>query len=49
MERCNCAGEFRGLISKDDLEKLFKTFYRLAETFQMFVLQESISQTLQLI
>ncbi|KAF2878625.1 hypothetical protein ILUMI_27547, partial [Ignelater luminosus] len=49
MERCNCAGEFRTLISKDDLRKLFQTFYRLAETFQMFVLQESISQTLQLI
>ncbi|KAF5305758.1 hypothetical protein FQR65_LT07654 [Abscondita terminalis] len=49
IPRCQCAGEFQGLISRNDFVKLLKTFLRLATAFNMIVLKEFIGDTLLLI
>ncbi|KAK9679178.1 protein of unknown function (DUF1744) [Popillia japonica] len=48
IKHCQCAGEFRGIISRDDLIALFKTFLHLAETYSMHALQETITNILEL-
>ncbi|XP_044265120.1 DNA polymerase epsilon catalytic subunit 1 isoform X2 [Tribolium madens] len=47
--RCQCAGEFKCLISRSDLLKLIETFQHLAETFNMSALQENTEQILKLV
>ena len=49
ITRCQCAGEFKCLISKSDLVKLIETFQSLAETFSMLALSETTNQILNLI
>ncbi|XP_025837463.1 DNA polymerase epsilon catalytic subunit A [Agrilus planipennis] len=46
--RCSCAGEFRCLISANDLIELLQTFQRLAESFDMSALYETVHQVLKL-
>lgn len=46
---CQCAGEFKCLISKNDLVKLIETFHTLAKTFNMLALQENTEQILKLV
>lgn len=48
VKHCQCAGEFRGIISRDDFIALLKTFLHLAETYSMHALEETISDILQL-
>lgn len=49
MMHCQCAGNFKCLISKDDLVRLIETFHSLAETFNMSALRQTTEQTLHLI
>lgn len=49
IRNCQCAGEFRELISKDELLKLLKTFHSLSSTFNMPVLNETMQQLIVLI
>ncbi|KAF5297091.1 hypothetical protein FQA39_LY02671 [Lamprigera yunnana] len=48
IPRCKCAGEFQGLLSKNDFVKLLETFHRLAKTFNLNVLNEFIGNVLSL-
>lgn len=49
MINCTCAGQYKCLISKNDLIKLIETFQSLAETFNMLALSEMTSHILKLI
>jgi hypothetical protein len=49
MMHCQCAGNLKCLISKDDLVRLIETFHSLAETFNMSALRQTTEQTLHLI
>lgn len=46
---CHCAGQFKPLISKDQLVKLIRTFHSLANIFNMLGLKELTTQILELI
>ncbi|KAJ8911866.1 hypothetical protein NQ315_012532 [Exocentrus adspersus] len=47
--RCQCASEFKCLISRTDLTQLLETFLSLARKYDMPALCETVEQTLQLI
>lgn len=44
---CECAGDYRCLISKTDMVKLLKTFLKISITFRMPALQETIEWILE--
>lgn len=39
---CECAGDYRCLVSKTDLIKLLNTFLKISTTFQMPALEETV-------
>lgn len=39
---CQCAGDYRCLISKSDSVKLLNSFLKLSEMFNMEVLKETV-------
>ncbi|KAK9873901.1 hypothetical protein WA026_002253 [Henosepilachna vigintioctopunctata] len=47
-KHCTCASDFKCLVSKDDLIKLFEKFQILSETFNMPTLRETMDQLLQI-
>lgn len=46
IKHCPCAGEYRCIVSKDELVGLLQKFEHLAETFDMPALHETIEQLL---
>ncbi|XP_064211685.1 DNA polymerase epsilon catalytic subunit 1 isoform X2 [Tribolium castaneum] len=46
---CQCAGDFKCLISRSELVKLIETFHLLADTFNMSALRENTEQILKLV
>lgn len=48
IKRCSCAGEFRHLINREEIVKLFKAFRTISEQFNMPCLLETVDGILQL-
>lgn len=48
IKRCSCAGEFRHLISREEIIRLLEAFKKLAVQFNMPCLLETVDSTLQL-
>lgn len=49
IKRCTCAGEFRHLISREEIVQLLGAFKKLAVQFSMPCLLETVENTLQLV
>ncbi|XP_018571015.1 DNA polymerase epsilon catalytic subunit A [Anoplophora glabripennis] len=49
IKHCQCASEFRCLISRTDLIKLLETFLSLAQKYDMPALSETVEDSLKLI
>lgn len=49
IKRCPCAGEFRHLISREEIIKLLVAFKKLAAQFGMPCLHETVENILQLV
>lgn len=47
--RCQCAGEFQHLISREDTIKLLEVFYKLGDKFHMPSLRETVEGILKLV
>lgn len=48
-KRCECAGEFRHLISREEIVKLLEAFRKLSMQFSMPCLFETVENILHLI
>nr|XP_022913041.1 DNA polymerase epsilon catalytic subunit A [Onthophagus taurus] len=49
IKHCQCAGEFRGIIPREELIELLKTFLHLAKEYSMQALEETITNILILV
>lgn len=47
MERCACAGEYRTLLDRDEFVRLLRTFGKLADSYGMNCLRETVDFTLR--
>lgn len=46
-EFCQCAGNFKTLISSNEIRKLLNTFLRVSDNCKMYLLKENVSWILK--